>query len=67
MGLGGVDRRADGPRRLPGLHLGQSGALYDVVLGRNGSCGHLTICRTAVGYDGPTGVGSPTGLAAFSP
>jgi subtilase family serine protease len=48
-------------------HLGQSGALYDVVLGRNGSCGHLTICRAAVGYDGPTGVGSPTGLAAFSP
>ncbi|MGA2452636.1 MAG: IPT/TIG domain-containing protein [Solirubrobacteraceae bacterium] len=40
--------------------------LYDVVSGSNGSCGALTSCRAVVGYDGPSGVGSPIGLGAFS-
>ncbi len=47
-------------------HLGQSGALYDVVAGSNGSCQGTTACQAAVGYDGPSGVGSPVGLGAFS-
>ena len=47
-------------------HLGQSNALYDVLAGANGSCGGATSCHAAVGFDGPSGVGSPIGLSAFS-
>lgn len=47
-------------------HLGQSADLYDVVSGQNGSCAGTTICAAAVGYDGPSGVGSPLGLGAFT-
>jgi IPT/TIG domain len=47
-------------------HLGEDAALYDVVSGSNGSCAASSECTAAVGYDGPTGVGSPTGLEAFS-
>ncbi len=46
-------------------HIGDGGALYDVVSGSNGSCAGGTACEAAVGYDGPSGVGSPLGLAAF--
>ncbi|HLH14773.1 MAG TPA: hypothetical protein VKV16_08275, partial [Solirubrobacteraceae bacterium] len=48
-------------------HLGEAGALYDVVSGKNGSCAGATICKAAVGYDGPSGVGSPLGVGAFAP
>jgi hypothetical protein len=47
-------------------YLGDSHALYDVVSGHNGSCSGATACQAAVGYDGPTGVGSPVGLSAFA-
>jgi hypothetical protein len=47
-------------------HLGDAGALYDVVSGNNGSCAGASACQAAIGYDGPTGVGSPVGLTAFS-
>jgi hypothetical protein len=47
-------------------HLGEDADLYDVVSGNNGSCGVRTECQAAVDYDGPTGVGSPIGLGAFS-
>jgi subtilase family serine protease len=41
------------------------GSLYDVTEGAStGSCA-TTACKAAVGYDGPTGLGTPTGLAAF--
>ncbi len=30
-------------------------------------CQSKLICRAATGYDGPTGVGTPAGLAAFAP
>jgi hypothetical protein len=37
-------------------------------LGSPLDCGPLyTICHAAVGYDGPTGVGTPDGLSAFEP
>jgi subtilase family serine protease len=39
---------------------------HDVVTGSNGTC--TTIMCTAVqGYDGPTGLGSPSGTAGFGP
>ena len=66
----GLDGGAHGvpyPAATLYAHAGEAGALYDVVSGSNGSCaGGDTACRAAVGFDGPTGVGSPVGLGAFS-
>jgi subtilase family serine protease len=45
-------------------HLGNSTVLHDVTSGSNGSCSTI-MCKGAVGYDGPTGVGTPKGLGAF--
>jgi hypothetical protein len=42
-------------------------ALNDVTSGSNGSCGGSYLCTGAVGYDGPTGLGTPNGAAAFAP
>ena len=39
--------------------------LHDVTGGSNGSCGGSYLCTATVGYDGPTGLGTPNGLAAF--
>jgi hypothetical protein len=47
-------------------HLCDSEDLYDVVAGSNGVCGTRISCQAAVGYDGPSGVGSPIGLGAFA-
>jgi subtilase family serine protease len=40
-------------------------ALHDVTSGSNGSCGGSYLCTGKVGYDGPTGKGTPKGTAAF--
>ena len=42
-------------------------ALNDVVSGSNGSCGGTYLCTGVAGYDGPTGLGTPNGAAAFAP
>jgi hypothetical protein len=47
--------------------IGNSSELYDVLSGTNGTCGGTIACAAHVGYDGPTGVGSPIGLGAFAP
>jgi subtilase family serine protease len=39
--------------------------LFDVTSGSNGSCGGTYLCTGAVGYDGPTGLGTPNGNKAF--
>ena len=42
-------------------------ALNDVTSGANGSCpAHPFLCHAKVGYDGPTGLGTPNGTAAFA-
>jgi len=40
-------------------------ALNDVTSGTNGSCGGTYFCTAGVGYDGPTGLGTPNGTTAF--
>ncbi len=41
-------------------------SLFDVVAGSNGSCGSIAyLCTAGVGYDGPTGLGTPDGSAGF--
>ncbi|GLV55582.1 peptidase S8 [Dictyobacter sp. S3.2.2.5] len=42
-----------------------TGSLFDVTSGSNGSCGGSYLCTSRSGYDGPTGLGTPNGTAAF--
>jgi subtilase family serine protease len=39
--------------------------LFDVTSGSNGACG-MYLCTAVSGYDGPTGLGTPNGVAAFT-
>ncbi|WP_159012068.1 hypothetical protein [Streptomyces sp. NRRL F-5123] len=39
-------------------------ALNDVRSGTNGECAGSYLCTGAVGYDGPTGIGTPNGPTA---
>ena len=41
-----------------------AGAFWDITGGTNGMCG-TALCDAGVGYDGPTGLGSPRSLASF--
>jgi subtilase family serine protease len=42
-----------------------TGSLFDVTSGSNGSCGGSYLCTAGPGYDGPTGLGTPNGTGAF--
>ncbi|MDT0467208.1 carboxypeptidase regulatory-like domain-containing protein [Streptomyces gibsoniae] len=42
------------------------GHLNDVTAGRNGSCSPAYLCTAGAGYDGPTGLGTPNGVDAFT-
>ncbi|WP_126603148.1 S53 family peptidase [Dictyobacter aurantiacus] len=42
-----------------------TGSLFDVTSGSNGSCGGSYLCTAGSGYDGPTGLGTPNGTGAF--
>ncbi|HTU78394.1 MAG TPA: IPT/TIG domain-containing protein [Solirubrobacteraceae bacterium] len=64
--LAGGAQNATHPPATLYLHAGEAGAFYDVVSGSNGSCGGASSCQAAVGYDGPSGLGSPLGLGAFA-
>ena len=39
--------------------------LRDITIGSNGSCGGSYLCTAETGYDGPTGLGVPSGVNAF--
>lgn len=47
------------------LPYANSGALHDVTSGSNGTCSIPYLCNGVSGYDGPSGLGSPNGSAAF--
>jgi subtilase family serine protease len=42
-----------------------AGALNDVTSGSNGKCSYAYFCNAGVGYDGPTGLGTPNGINGF--
>jgi len=46
---------------------GHTSNLFDVTSGSDGSCSPAYLCTGEAGYDGPTGWGTPNGVAAFSP
>ena len=39
--------------------------LFDVITGSNGSCSGSLLCTSGVGWDGPTGLGTPNGASGF--
>ena len=43
-----------------------TGSLNDVTTGKTATCTPAYYCTAEVGYDGPTGLGTPNGLAAFT-
>lgn len=45
--------------------LASASTMHDVVGGSNGFCGASYLCTALSGFDGPTGLGSPKGVAAF--
>lgn len=49
----------------PSYPYSHTSGLYDVTTGSNGSCGGTYLCTGKVGYDGPTGLGTPKGTSAF--
>ena len=68
---GAADRVDDGS--TPWLRHGTAGAFRDVTSGSNvpgpnsATCGGDYLCTGVAGYDGPTGWGTPTGLAGLTP
>ena len=60
---GGLPEKTSAASGLYGF-LGNSTVLHDVTSGSNGTCSTI-MCKGVVGYDGPTGVGTPKGIGAF--
>jgi Putative Ig domain len=61
--LNGAPGASDKPPAEP---YGHTGNLFDVTTGSNGSCTPSTLCKGGAGWDGPTGLGTPNGTAAFT-
>jgi hypothetical protein len=61
--LAGTPAATSSPASFPWSHTGN---LFDVVSGSNGTCSPTVLCRAGAGWDGPTGLGTPNGTAAFT-
>jgi len=65
--IGGVFANNGGSVNAASTLYANPGALYDVTSGSNGPCPGVPAyyCNAEVGYDGPTGLGTPNGITAF--
>ncbi|MDQ0600702.1 subtilase family serine protease [Streptomyces canus] len=61
--LAGTPSSSSYPAQFP---YKDTSALNDVTSGNNGSCTTSYFCTAKSGYDGPTGLGTPQGVAAFT-
>ncbi|MDX3072689.1 carboxypeptidase regulatory-like domain-containing protein [Streptomyces sp. MI02-7b] len=61
--LAGPPRPGTYPNAYP--YAAGGAGLNDVTTGSNGTCAVAYLCTGGPGYDGPTGLGTPAGLAAF--
>jgi subtilase family serine protease len=61
--LAGTPAAGTFPSSYPYAH---TSALNDVIAGSNGVCTKPYLCTGEVGYDGPTGWGTPNGTTAFT-
>ena len=62
--LAGTPASTDKPASFPYSHTAN---LNDVTTGNNGTCSPTLLCTAAAGWDGPTGLGTPNGVAGFTP
>jgi len=60
--LAGTPPPGSAPNSFPYL---KPASLHDVTSGANGDCGKTALCTAGPGYDGPTGLGTPNGVAGF--
>jgi hypothetical protein len=44
---------------------GHPASLFDAVGGSDGRCSPAYLCTAVPGYDGPTGLGTPSGISGF--
>ncbi|MER8057212.1 MULTISPECIES: S53 family peptidase [unclassified Streptomyces] len=63
--LAGTPSSGSYPAKFPYAKAGTA-ALNDVTSGSNGSCSTSYFCTARSGYDGPTGLGTPEGVSAFT-
>src|SRR5206468_3090698 len=68
--IAAVDALAGG--RSPGTNYGRypydhPSEFNDVINGSNGSCAQTYLCTGVLGYDGPTGMGTPKGVPPPAP
>jgi hypothetical protein len=63
--LAGPPASGSYPASYPYTDPNAAGDLNDVTTGQNGSCGDL-LCNAGSGWDGPTGLGTPNGVAALA-
>ncbi|MGW5431692.1 carboxypeptidase regulatory-like domain-containing protein [Streptomyces sp. NPDC004059] len=61
--LAGSPRPGTYPNAYP--YAAGGAGLNDITSGSNGTCATAYLCTAGTGYDGPTGLGTPGGLAAF--
>src|SRR5204863_6798444 len=61
--LAGTPAAGTTPASYPYAHTGN---LFDVTSGSNGSCNPSYLCTAGTGFDGPTGLGTPNGVTAFT-
>ncbi|MDQ2888779.1 MAG: S53 family peptidase [Chloroflexota bacterium] len=64
--IAGVYALAGNAAKVNGAYLySHAKDLHDIKDGKNGTCTHSYLCTSNVGYDGPTGLGTPNGTSAF--
>jgi subtilase family serine protease len=57
-----------GGNATPSALYAKRSSLFDVTTGSNGRCRKdPLVCTAGTGWDGPTGLGTPNGIAAFQP
>ncbi len=61
--LAGTPAAGTYPSSYPYSHTAN---LFDVTSGANGTCSPAYLCTGETGYDGPTGLGTPDGVTAFT-
>ncbi len=60
--LAGAPSSGSSPASFP---YANPAALNDVTVGSTATCNPAYLCTAEPGYDGPTGLGTPAGVAAF--
>ncbi|MEP6624976.1 MAG: PQQ-binding-like beta-propeller repeat protein [Acidimicrobiia bacterium] len=64
--IAGMYALAQGTTGVADLYA-NSGRFFDITAGNTGACDPAALCTAGVGYDAPTGVGTPCGVGAFGP